>query len=139
MEVLTSVDDKLDCWKSLFTSVVDIHFPLCSVRLRNHSLKWINDKVVKLMRSRNYFRTKFRRTKCLSEWNKFKLLKKAVIKELRRAKAAYFADIGRTISGNPCKGWNLLNSVVRPKQKDHNLLALLSLLLVSLSLILLIL
>ena len=56
---------------------------------------------------------------CLSDWNKFKLLKKAVVKELRRAKAAYFADIGHTVSGNPREGWSLLNSVVRPKQKDH--------------------
>ena len=83
-----STDDKLDCWKSLFTSVVDNHFPLCSVHLRSHSLKWMNDRVVKLMRSYNYFFIKFRRTKCLSDWNKFKLLKKAVIKELWRAKAA---------------------------------------------------
>ena len=59
MEVFTSVDDKLDCWKSLFTSVVGDHFPLCTVRLRSHSLKWMNDRVIKLMRSRNYFRTKF--------------------------------------------------------------------------------
>ena len=55
MEVFTSVDDKLDYWKSLFTSVVDDHFPLCTVRLRSHSLKWMNDRVIKLMRSRNYF------------------------------------------------------------------------------------
>ena len=119
MEVFTSVDDKLDCWRSLFTSVVDEHFPLRSVHLRNHSLKWMNDRVVKLMRSCNYFRTKFKRTKCPSDWNKFKLLKKAVIRELRRAKAVYFADIGHTISGNPRKGWNLLNSAVRPKQRGH--------------------
>ena len=119
MEVFTSVDDKLDCWRSLFTSVVDEHFPLRSVCLRNHSLKWMNDRVVKLMRSCNYFRTKFKRTKCPSDWNKFKLLKKAVIRELRRAKAVYFADIGHTISGNPRKGWNLLNSAVRPKQRGH--------------------
>ena len=64
------------------------------------------------MRSQNYFRAKFRHTKCHSDWNKFKLLKKAVIKELQRAKAAYFADIGCNVSGNPCKGWSSLNSVV---------------------------
>ena len=119
MEVFTSVDDKLDCWKSLFTSVVDDHFPLRTIRLRSHSLKWMNDRVTKLMRSRNYFRTKFKRTRCSSDWNKFKLLKKAVIRELRRAKADYFADVARTISHNPRKGWNLLNSAVRPKQKGH--------------------
>ena len=74
MEVFTSVDDKLDRWKSLFTSVVDDHFPLHTVRLRSHSLKWMNDRVIKLMRSRNYFRTKFKCTRCSFDWNKFKLL-----------------------------------------------------------------
>ena len=118
MEVFTSVDDKLDCWKSLFTSVVDDHFPLHTVRLRSHSLKWMNDRIIKLMRSRNYFRTKFKRTRCSSDWNKFKLLKKAVIRELRRAKADYFANVAST-THNPRKGWNLLNSAVRPKQKGH--------------------
>ena len=119
MEVFTSVDDKLDCWKSLFTSVVDDHFPLHTVCLRSHSLKWMNDRIIKLMRSRNYFCTKFKRTRCSSDWNKFKLLKKAVIRELHRAKADYFANVACTISHNPRKGWNLLNSAVRPKQKGH--------------------
>ena len=139
-DVFTSVDGKLDCWKSLFNSVIDEHFPLRSVCLRSHSLKWMNDRVIKFMRSRNYFCTKYKHTKCSSDWNKLKLLKKAVVRELRRAKAAYFADVGHTISHNPRKGWSLLNSAVRPKQKSHNkLLVLLSLLLVSLLLVLLIL
>ena len=51
MGVFTSVDDKLDCWKSLFTSVVDEHFSLRSVCLRSYSLKWMNNRVIKLMRS----------------------------------------------------------------------------------------
>ena len=134
MEVFTSVDDKLDCWKSLFTSVVDDHFPLHTVRLRSHSLKWMNDRIIKLMRSRNYFHTKFKHTRCSSDWNKFKLLKKAIIRELRRAKADYFANVASTTSHNPCRGWNLLNSAVYDLSK-RVILALLSLHLVSLLLV----
>jgi len=72
----------------------------------------MNVRVAKLIRSHNYYHTKFRRTKDLSDWNKFKLLKKAAIRELQRTKAEYFANVGDTISNNPQRGWNLLNAAV---------------------------
>jgi len=112
VDIFASIDDKLDYWKSLFTSVVEDHFPLCTVCLRSHSVKWMNVQVAKLIRSHNYFHTKFKCTKRLSDWNKFKLLKKAIIRELWRAKAEYFANVGNTIAKNPWRGWNLLNAAV---------------------------
>ena len=59
MNIFSSVD-KWGCWKSLFISIVDVHFPLHTVRLRRHSLKWMNGGILKLMRTCNYYRTKFR-------------------------------------------------------------------------------
>ena len=41
------------------------------------------------------------------------------MKELWQAKAEYFPSIGHTISGNPHKRRNVLNSALHPKQKDH--------------------
>ena len=73
------------------------------------------------MRARNYYRSKFRRTKSLYDWEKFKSLKKRVNKELRQAKADYFSTLsGSTgISSNPRKAWNLLNAAIRPKCKSY--------------------
>ena len=119
MDVFTSVDDKWDCWRSLFLSVVNDHFPIRSVRLRRTSLKWITPRITQLMRARNYFHTKFRRTGLLCDWNKYKSLKKMVVKELRRAKMEYFADIGRLSSGNSGKGWSSLSKAVKPKCRGH--------------------
>ena len=76
---------KWSCWKSLFISVIDAHYPLRSVRPRKRSLRWMNGKIFKLIRARNYYRTKFRQTKSLSDLEKFKPLKKRVISELRNA------------------------------------------------------
>ena len=67
VDIFSSVDDKWSCWKSLFVSVVDAHFPLRTVCLRKYSLKWMNGRILKLMRARKYYRSKFRRTKSLSD------------------------------------------------------------------------
>ena len=57
----------------------------------------------------------------MSDWEKFKSLKKKVNKELRQTKADYFATLsGSTgISSNPRKAWNLLNAAIRPKCKSN--------------------
>ena len=119
MDVFSSVDDKWSCWKSLFISVIDTHCPLHSVRLRKHSLRWINGKILKLMRACNYYQTKFRQAKSLLDHEKFKSLKKRVTRELRNAKSTYFATLSQIVSSNPKKAWNLLNSANRPKCKSH--------------------
>ena len=119
IDVFTSVDDKWDCWRSLFLSVVNAHFPLKSVRLRRNSLKWITPRITQLMRACNYFHAKFRRTRLLCNWNKYKSLKKMIVKELQWAKMEYFANISRSSSGNSSKGWSSLSQAVEPKCRNH--------------------
>jgi len=60
MEMFTTVYEKWEYWKSLFLNVVSDHAPLVKVRLRKESVEWIDENIYKLMRTRNYYRTKHR-------------------------------------------------------------------------------
>ena len=103
MDIYSSVDDMWDCWKKLFFSVLDRHAPLRSVRRRKHSLEWIDEEIRQMMRARNYFRTKFRKTGNQEDWMNYKNLKKRVINLTRKAKAEYFTNLVKTIGAHPGK------------------------------------
>ena len=63
MDTFDDVDDKLTYWMTIFLNVVDKHAPLIKVRMKrkNQDDNWINSELRSLMRSRNYFRKKYRR------------------------------------------------------------------------------
>ena len=75
MDSFDTIDDMCNYWKALFLSVVDEHAPLVKMRMRQDSLQWITGEVRKLMKARNYFRKKFRRTQDPMEWDRFKRLR----------------------------------------------------------------
>lgn len=58
------VNDKLSYWMTLFLSVFDRHAPLMKVRMKKKSQDddWIDSELWSLMRSRNYYRKKHRKT-----------------------------------------------------------------------------
>lgn len=66
--------------------VVEEHAPLVKVRRKRESVEWIDEDIDKLMRARNYYRTKDRKTKSLEDWNVFKDLRNEVRKKMRHTK-----------------------------------------------------
>ena len=74
LDTFDSMDEKWDCWKSLFLSIVDGHAPLRKVRVKADTYPWMTDEVRCLARARNYYRKKFMQTKNQSDWECFKNL-----------------------------------------------------------------
>ena len=68
IETFDSIDDKWNCWKSIFQSILDRHVPMKKVRVKRSSLPWITAEVLKVNRARNYFRKKHRRTGNENDW-----------------------------------------------------------------------
>ena len=47
------VDDMCSAWESLMKSSIDQHFPLKRKRIRNKTHPWLDNTILKLMRTRN--------------------------------------------------------------------------------------
>ena len=113
LDIFTSIDDKWSCWMNLFLNIIDRHSE--SVYRRRVSNEWIDRDIHKLMRARNYFRRKHRRSRAQKDWDTYKLLCKEVRSRLRRAKSEYFSNLCQDVNNQPSKLWKHLNSTLGRK------------------------
>ena len=117
MDSFDDVNDKLSYWMTLFLSVVDKHAPLMKVRMKtkNQDDDWIDSGLRSLMRSRNYYRKKHRKTRAEQDWHKFKAIRNEVNRRLRVAKSEYFRRVCKDISHQPRFTWRQLNTALGRK------------------------
>lgn len=63
METMEDMDDRWEYWKQLFGEIVATHVPTKRARVRKKTLPWITSDIRALMRARNYFGTKAKKSK----------------------------------------------------------------------------
>ena len=100
--------------EALFLSIVNKHALIIKVR-RKQSVEgdeWIDQELRSLMRARNYYRGKFRKTHCQEDWNYFRSLKKEVRKRMVEAKSKHFENVLLDMNRKPKSTWTQLNAVL---------------------------
>ena len=117
MSIFSAIDDMWEYWKSLFLSVVGEHAKLSRVRVRKTSLPWIDSALHQLMRARNYFLKKYRKTRDISDWDSYKDLCNQVRRQLRRNKADYFENVCQENVHQPGKAWMEVNKALGRSSK----------------------
>ena len=117
MDSFDTIDEKWEYWRSLVLSVVDDHAPFVKVRVRQDSLPWITEEVRRVMRARNYFRKKFRKTKDPTEWEHFRKLCNLVKRQLKDAIVDHFEGVCRDATGQPWQMWKEIDRVLGRKQR----------------------
>ena len=81
-------------------------------RVKKKTFPWITSDIRALMRARNYFRTKAKKSKRAEDWEHFKKLRNHVTWCQRRAKRHYFEDLSVQSAGNPRKAWKEINRLL---------------------------
>lgn len=125
MDTFDTVDDMWDYWKTLFFQVLDKHAPLKKVRLRKRGQddEWIDSELRGLMRTRNYYRNKHRKTHAKDDWDKYKALRREVNTRIRRAKTEHYRNVCADISGKSRSTWRQLNLALgRTKRRAVSLI-----------------
>ena len=112
LDTMDDVDGYWDCWKKMFNEVIEEHLPLRKVRAREHSLPWINQGLRKMMRMRNYYGTKAKKSKKPEDWEKYKTVRNEVTSMIRQARVQYYKKIGEAAGRNPRNMWRELNKLI---------------------------
>ena len=120
MDSFEDIDSRWEYWKSLFEQIVASHIPMRKVRVREKTLPWIGNDVRRLMRARNYHRTKARNSKRAEDWMQYRKLRNLVTWELKKAKLKYFESVSRQSTK---KLWKELNRVLGRRSR-HNIEAI---------------
>ena len=80
LEIFDDVDDKLHASDLLFNEILDHHTPIRSIKVRGKPNPCITEETRELMKSRNYWRKRARRTDNPADWSTYKNLKREVRK-----------------------------------------------------------
>ena len=98
LEIFDDVDDKLHASDLLFNEILDHHAPIRSIKVRAKPNPCITEEKRELMKSRNYWRKRARRTDNPADWSTYKNLKHQVRKLIRAAESEFVKD---QIQNNP--------------------------------------
>ena len=100
LEIFDDVDDKLHAFDLLFNEILDHHAPIRSIKVGGHDKPnpCITKETRELMKSRNYWRKRARRTDNPADWSTYKTLKHQVRKLIRAAESEFVKD---QIQNNP--------------------------------------
>ena len=83
-------NDSWHIWESFFQEALDKHAPLIHKSLRQNSVPWINSKVKKLIRSRDFHKKRAKKYNSQVHWDKYKSERNKVNSELKKAKTDYY-------------------------------------------------
>ena len=112
MDTFDDINCQWEFWKNLFKSVIDSLIPLKKARVRKRTLPWISQDIRVLMRARNYYCKKAKRSKLEEDWVQYRSLRNLVTKRLRKEKLRFFEDVSKEAMKNPRKAWKELNRLV---------------------------
>ena len=92
IDLMDSVDEKLDAFNDLFLNCLNAHAPLKTVKLQRKPNPFITDEIKDLIKTRDSMHRKARRTGSVNDWQVFRDLEKEVKSILRKADKEYFNE-----------------------------------------------
>ena len=94
----TSIQRSWEKLKAAFLDVMEQCIPK-AVLPQKRSLPWLTKQIMQLIKRRNYFYKKARKSGSDEDFQKFKKLRNKVVTELKLAKRAFFLDLQTQHSG----------------------------------------
>ena len=82
---VTNVDQRWDDFKSAFVSVADRHAPIIQRRVRGiDNCLWLNKEIKSVMRQRDYFHSKARKTNDSEDWPSYRCHRNSVSNAIKK-------------------------------------------------------
>ena len=98
LEIFDAVDDKLLAFDLLFNEILDHRTLITPIKVRGKPNPCITEETRELMKSRNYWRKRARKTNNPADWSTYKTLKHQVRKLIRAEQREFVKD---QIQNNP--------------------------------------
>lgn len=95
----------------MFLDILNSMAPMKTVRIKQRSETWINEDILKAIRSRNASYMKFKLSKDQSSFQKFKGLRNEVNRMVTKAKKDFFSEKILECRKEPRKLWKCLKEL----------------------------
>ena len=113
IDLMNSVDEKLDAFNDLFLTCLNAHAPVKTVKLKRKPNPFITDDIKDLMKTRDSMHRKARGTGSVNDWQVFRDLKKEVKSFLRKAEKEYFNEQICANKNNTRAIWKTIRRALR--------------------------
>ena len=100
------------------------YIPNKNVTIRPQDLPWINNNIRKLRRKRNRFYRKYKKSKTVQNYSKFKKLRNDITSFLRKSKQDYTESLASKLESSNLSSkdyWNTLKSFIKPVQSSSEI------------------
>ena len=92
---MTNVDQLWHDFKSAFVSVANLHAPIIQRRVRGiDNCPWLNKEIKSVMRQRDYFHSKARKTNDSEDWPSYRCHRNSVSNAIKKGKGVLFIRVG---------------------------------------------
>ena len=99
------------------------------VTIRPSDHPWVTTKIRKIIRKRKRTFRKYKKTKFIALWEKYKKLRNMVVNEIRKSKTAYFEKLENSINSDsvdPKMFWKASKSLLKTNKKSYTIPSLFS-------------
>ena len=114
--------DPSQAWEEMsriITREADKQCPLRTYKIRHKKPCWLTNEILEIMKDRDYFYQKAKRTNSEDDWNIAKFHRNQTNFNVRKAKADYIKDQLRNSEGNSSKFWRTIKQIM-PSKKGQN-------------------
>ena len=115
IEKFDNVNDAVDLWQQMFSTIVDKHVPKKSKRVKAKPTPWLNRNITSHMSTRDYLHRKAIQSNEVSDWDAYKAYRNKVTGMIRRAKENYCKQSVSQCSNDSKKMWKALNEFMPSK------------------------
>ena len=95
----------------LLMSIIDKHAPYKRYRVKGRENPWCSDELASLIRERNYYWAKARKSNVEAHWTTFRCLRNKCTALVKKAKSNYYLALTDKNLNNPQKFWQTIKSL----------------------------
>ena len=118
LDLLDSVDAKVEGFNDLFLSFLNEHAPIKTVKVKSTSAPFITDGIRKLISTRNDLHKIARQSGYVEDWNAFKRHRRGVKLAIKNAETAYFNNQILANKKNSSSLWKTIRAAL-PKLRPN--------------------
>ena len=114
------INDAVSIWNALFLDVANNHAPIKKQRVNGINSPWMTSEISDLMRERDYYHRKARKSGSPDHWQSYKNSRNLVNKEIKASKSKYYINLIEESKGDSKKLWNAVNEASSRKCQSSN-------------------
>jgi len=111
IEMCSDVEQAWSKFKFIFSGILDLIAPFKEMRLKQRTVPWMCSEILDLIRNRDRFLSKFRKSKLQVDYDKYLSYRNQIKFKKCKAKSDYYVNLVNDNKNQPKKLWQALKSL----------------------------